>query len=236
MCVQRQHRVWAAEAAAGNKALLPPVPKPYTDQKYPTKKASSFDFGDKSEFHPDNLRKEREILTDLLKRYPLDSFPTKWRSKYWQDIWTDWCTGLSHFLDGLRKTYPIDRTQFGDEATCGRLIRKLNEEKHPFAKLVFFSPNPDSCPTSKWCWEYERSQFMELLESFKARLKWIDDIESEIRQETERYERELEERRLATVNLIPERLALISRYESHIAKQLKEAIAQLSELQNQRKI
>jgi hypothetical protein len=77
---------------------------------------------------------------------------------------------------------------------------------------------------------------MELLESFKARLKWIDDIESEIRQETERYERELEERRLATVNLIPERLALISRYESHIAKQLKEAIAQLSELQNQRKI
>ena len=235
MCIQRQHRVWAAEAAAGNKGLLPPVPKPYTDEKYPTIKESSFVFDNKTEFHPDNLKKERELLTDFLKRHQIDDFPTKWRSKHFDFIWEDWCRGLNYFLEGMRKEYPIDRSQFLDEATFNRVIRKLNEANHPFGKLVFFRPSSDSCPESKWGWEHERNRFLELLKCCEARLEWIDDIEAEIRQENARYQRESEERRLAIANPIPHEVALISRYETHIAKQLKEAIAQLTELQNQRK-
>ena len=212
MCIQRQHRVWAAEAAAGNAALLPPVPEPYTDEKYPTQQKNSSVFDNKTEFHPDNLKKERELLTDFLKRYQIDDFPTKWRSKHFDFMWEDWCRGLNYFLEGVRKEYPIDRSQFLDETTLKRMIRKLNEENYPFGKLVFFRPDSDSCPTSKWGWEYERSKFLELLESFEVRLKWIDDIEAEIKQENDRYQRELEEQRLAIANPIPHEVALISRW------------------------
>ena len=235
MCIQRQHRAWAAEAALGNAELLPPVIKPYTDEKYPTKKASSFDLGDKSEFHPDNLQKEREILTYFLKRYQIDSFPTERRSKYWCDIWEDWSGGLQFSLKNLQEEYPIDHDQLQDKTRFDRWIRELNEQNHPYGKIWFYLLGFHDCPRSKLCWEHRRDQFVELLDSFQGRLQQIADIEAEIQREKERYEQETEERRLATVNLIPEQIALISRYESHISKQMEKAIAQLSELQNKRK-
>lgn len=235
VCIQRQHRVWAAEAAVVNKSLLPPVPKPYTDEKYSTQQKSDSVFCSKTEFHPENLQLEQELLTYFLKRYKLDDFPTELRSKYWEDIWDDWCRGLDFYLKSVKKEYPVSVSQLRDESHFHRWIRELNEANHPYGKIWFYHLGSDYRPRSKSGWNYERNKFADLLECFQVRLQEIQDINAEIQQEKERYQREIEERRLATVNLIPDQLALISRYESHIAKQMKEAIAQLSELQSQRK-
>lgn len=244
MCIQRQHRVWAAEAAVGNESLLPPVPQPYTDEKYQTHADVDRNYGKKTVNHPENLQLEHKVLSSFLKHFKLEDFPTGLRSKYWSDMWADWFKSISHHLKALRKDYPVDclcggefdfQMLLSDDERFERWVRELNEANHPYGKVWFYQLRSDSCPTSKYEWSCRRSRYENLLDSLKARLQQIDDINAEIQQEKERYQRETEERRLATVNLIPDQLALISRYESHITKRMKEAIAQLSELQNQRK-
>jgi hypothetical protein len=236
MCIQRQHRVWSAEAAAGNAELLPPIEPPYTDQKYsPVKPFDSILRSDRTQYHPENLQQERTLLTQFLERYPLDKFPQDRRSKYWADIWQDWQDALQAGLKRLHKEYPVQRPT---DKQLQAWLRDLEEAKHPYAVLVSYRvwlEMSTTVPSSKQSWESARSQFAEVLDCLQTRLQAIEGIEAEIQQERERYQRELEERRSLTANPLPSQVALFARYESHITKQMQAAIAQLQSLQMERK-
>lgn len=247
MCIQRQYRLWGAEAALGNAQLLPPVSPPWTDQNYPTQKQPEHN-EHWSHYHPVNLAKEKKLLRWYCDRHPQRYYPTERRSKYFADIWQEWVESNTRDLERVKDEYPTDgipgkpdsvlaianakryNTRFYD------WLRDLYQEDHPYADTHFYciSLEAANVPKSKDSWEYYRARHAVVLDKFQKRIERIEQIEEEIEQEKERHQQELAVYREQTTSPISQQVLLLSRYESHIAKQLKEAIAQLQFLQSQR--
>ncbi|MBW4520675.1 MAG: hypothetical protein KME16_13340, partial [Scytolyngbya sp. HA4215-MV1] len=107
MCIQRQNRLWVAEAAIGNAQVLPAVKKPATDEKYP-----AFNQPQENErwscYHPTNLRRERKLLKWFIEQNPLSYVPTERRSKYFADMWKDWVKSTVRDVKRLEDEYPVD--------------------------------------------------------------------------------------------------------------------------------
>ena len=249
MCIQRQHRLWSAEAALGNAQMLPPVEPPSTDEKYPTTKQPEQN-SRWSQFHPTNLAKERWLLQWYCDRHPLEYFPTGQRSKYFPDMWKEWVKVNLTDLERLDEEYPTDGIPRKPDSTLSivnakqygkqvyRWLQDLKQERHPYAEAWFYTGTLKASepPQSKGTLEYYQSRHKEVLEAFYKRIECINQIEYEREQEQQRYEQAVTQYRVQTASPISQQVLLLSRYESHISKQLKEAIAQLQSLQEQRKI
>jgi hypothetical protein len=247
MCIQRQHRLWGAEAALGNAQLLPPVEPPVTDTQYPTGKTAE-ENEHWSQYHPTNRAKERRLLQWYMDRHPQQEFPERSRSKYFADIWQEWIDSNLRDLKRLKDEYPKD----GIPGKPSDVLAMVNQERysdrfhgwlmdlwqqgHPYAEACFYArvlevTNP---PRSKNSWDYYLTRHAVVLERFQQRMDALDRIEQEIQQEQARYQRDLATYRAQTISPLSEQVMRLSRYESHIAKQLREAIAQLQTLQQAR--
>jgi hypothetical protein len=248
MCIQRQHRLWGAEAALGNAQLLPPVSSSLTAQKYPTHKQPEHN-EHWSHYHPVNLAKEKKLLRWYCDRHPQRYYPTERRSKYFADIWQEWIDSTIRDLERVKDEYPTDGIPGKPDSVLAIAnaeqysnrffdwIRDLYQEEHPYAEIHFYyaSLKAADVPKSKDSWEYYRACHTLALDKFQKRIERIEQIEEDIEQEKERYQQELAAYREQTTSPISQQVLLLSRYESHIAKQLKEAIDQLQSLQSQRK-
>lgn len=249
MCIQRQHRLWSAEAALGNAQVLPPVDPPSTDQKYPMERTEQHN-GHWSQFHPTNLEKEKRLLQWYCDRHPLTDYPTGQRSKYFSDMWREWVEVNVTDLKRLDNEYPKDDIPRKPDETLSIVnpkkygsqvynwLKDLKQEEHPYAVAWFYSFSLEKVdpPQSKGSWEYYQSKHCEVLEAFYKRVERINQIEYEREQEQQRYQQDLNLYREQTTSPISQQVLLLSRYESHIAKQMREAIAQLQSLQEQREI
>ncbi|PSB25350.1 hypothetical protein C7B82_23765 [Stenomitos frigidus ULC18] len=247
MCIQRQNRLWVAEAAIGNAQLLPPVAKPSTDETYPLLKPTEQDER-WSVFHPHNLRRERKLLTWFIERNQREHFPTERRSRYFADIWKDWIESTLQDLNQFKNEYPtdgipgkpgdtlalIDQEQFSSRYLSW--LRDLCKMQHPFAECWFYGITLKNAapPKTKGLWDYYAQTHTTILETCQKRIEQIEQIEQKIQQERDRYQSELIARQALTASPIPQSIALLSRYESHIAKQLEQAIRQLQNLQKER--
>lgn len=247
MCIQRQYRLWGAEAALGNAQLLPPVAPPTTDKTYSAQKSTEHS-DSWSQYHPVNLSKEKQVLQWFVERYPETDYPTERRSKYFADIWKDWVDSNVRDLKRLQDEYPIagipgkpDDTLaiVNQERYCDRYqawMMDLWEQHHPYAESRFHAQvlsNTDP-PKTKGRWEFYRERHSRILGIFRQRIEQIERIEDEVKQEQERYQRDLAEYREQTTSPISEQVLRLSRYESHIAKQMQAAIAQFQNLQKER--
>lgn len=247
MGIQRQHRLWEAEAALGNAQLMPPVRPPSTNQRYPASRPAEVN-DTWSQYHPTNLATEKRLLRWYLDRHVLEDYPA-YGSKYFADAWQDWQGVTCADLKQLQNEYPIKgipgnpdtgftiaaRGTYHERSQAW--LEGLKQENHPYAEAYCYFRGLHLAlpPGSRRCWKDGRDSYRLLLDHFGQRLEQIEQIEQEIRQEGDRYQRDLAEYRAQTTSAISEQVLLLSRYESHIAKQLKEAIAQLRSLQHQRK-
>lgn len=211
MCIQRQHRLWTAEAAVGNEATLPPVSRPVTDTQYPDMKPNeASDFA--SEYHPANIAKAKQLLTWFLDRDELP--PINVRTKYFTDEWDCWQDSTLKGLNRILDEYPqdsisgkpsdllarIDAERFGDRWWFW--IQDLNREKHPFG-IAFFHrlhiEDSDAPKDSKHMAGLYLEWHQEAIAAFQTWLDKLTTIESERQSEAERVEREQAERNRLTL-------------------------------------
>jgi hypothetical protein len=244
MCIQKQHRVWSAEAALGNAQTLPEVTIP---DKYPQLKQEEKE-EEWSEYHPKNLAKERRLLTWFLEQAGLERFPAASRSKYWATAWEEWLKLIQETIARVKDEYPTDGIAGKPAGVLAlyspklyseqfqRWYRELENQGHPYAKLLSYSDFLDYStePPSPTLLELYRQEHREILEVCQRRLDTIGQIEQEMQQDQERYEAEVAQRKALTANPIPPEIGLLSRYESHNSKQLQIAIAHLQNLQQER--
>ncbi|WP_052128917.1 hypothetical protein [Neosynechococcus sphagnicola] len=248
MCIQRQNRLWVAEAALGNAQVLPAVSKPYTDEKYPALKLPQTDER-WSSYHPANLNTEREVLTRFVEKNPLENIPTEIRSKYFADSWTDWVEVTQKQLKRLDDEYPTDGIPGKPRDLLGtikldlytdlylRWVWDLYAAHHPFAVCWLYAKclDPNKPPTSKGCLQFYLEKHHTILEYCQKRIDQIEQIEQEMQQERDRYQQDLAAYQALTANPIPQQVALLSRYESHISTQLERSLNQLQMVQKERK-
>ncbi len=236
--------------------MLSPVEPPLTDEKYPLQKQPE-ENSRWSHYHPTNLAKEKRLLQWYCDRHPLKYYPTERRSKYFPDMWKDWIESNVSGLERVFDEYPMDGIPHQPDSILAlsnsekydnrfsAWLRDLLQEKHPYAEAWFYRAvlKTSDAPKSKGMWEYYQSNHSEILAKFSKRVEQIDQIEAERHQEQERYQRDLAQYREQTASPISQQVLLLSRYESHIAKQLKEAFgfampsanAQLQSIQEDRK-
>jgi hypothetical protein len=252
MCLLRQHRLWQAEVAQANNAMLPPIESSATDEKYPSYREDE-DRREKTPFHPDNLSLEKKLLRELVTRYPLEEFPTKYRSKYWDVEWEDWFNGLQELLTTITRRYPfkvltgypsshmalVDQDRWSEQLQDW--LNDLNKAKHPYGvlsthlywlKVSAMKPEDNK---SKGLIAYRQEQHQELLDVCQGRLDEIATIEAEREAEQRRVEAQTVERQSLISSPITEQIGLLCRYESHINNQLLAALERLNTLQGTRK-
>lgn len=248
MCIQRQHRLWAAEVAVGNDQMLPPVAQPYTEEKYPL-----FKQPEKNEhwsnYHPANLLRERKLLTTFLEHNTVETFPTERRSKYFEDMWKEWVAVTMKYLERLEDEYPTDGIPGKPDRALAVVSKEtyvdrfdtwladLKASGHPFAECWFYRPSLQGAgvPKTKFMWDYYFQKYVAFLAACRKRIEQINQVEQEIEQERDLHQQDLAQRQALTASPIPSSVVLLNRYESHISKQLERAIEQLQNLQNQRK-
>lgn len=248
MCIQRQNRAWVAEAAIGNAEVLPPVAKPYTDDKYPALNQPQ-DNESWSAYHPTNLSRERELLTWFVEQNKQEFFPADRRSKYFDSFWQEWVESTVKDLRRLEGEYPIEGIPGKPDQTLAlldernyaqlysRWLLELLAANHPFAECKVYGQSLKGThpPKTKRSLEDCASRHRRILGICQNRINQVEQIQQEIQQEQDRYQRDLAERQALTANPIPQAVILLNRYESHISKQLERAIAQLQNLQKERK-
>lgn len=243
MCIQRQHRLWAAETAAGNEAILPPISRPVTDDQYPDMKPNeASDFA--SEYHPANITKVKQLLTWFLDRDELP--PINVRTKYFTDEWDCWQDSTLKGLNRILDEYPkqaipgkpddwLDKERFKNRWWFW--IQDLNRAKHPYGVAFFHRmhiEDTDAPKDSKHMAGLYLEWHQEAIAAFQAWLDKLTAIESERQSEAERVEREQADRDRLTASPIPQGVALLARYETHINTQLMQALERLNTLQVQR--
>lgn len=228
--------------------MLPPVAQPYIEEKYPLFKQPEKN-EHWSDCHPANLLRERKLLTTFLEHNTVETFPTEWRSKYFEDMWEEWIAVMMKYLKRLEDEYPTDGIPGKPDRTLAIVSREtyvdrfdtwladLKASGHPFAECWFYrlSLQGADVPKTKFMWDYYFQKYVTFLEVCRKRTEQINQIEQEIEQERDRYQRDLVQRHALTASPIPPSVVLLNRYESHISKQLERAIEQLQNLQNQRK-
>jgi hypothetical protein len=246
MCIQRQHRLWAAEAAVGNQATLPPVQPPATDDKCPDMKPNeASDFS--SEYHPANIAKAKQLLSWFLDRTELP--PTNTRTKYFTDEWDCWrdetLRGVKRILDEFPATAIAGMpdgllARFDEKKFQNRWwfwIQDIKRIEHPYAVAFFYkiSLSDTNAPKdSKHLAGLYVKWHQEAIAAFQAWLDKLTAIESEQQSEAERVEREQAERDRLTASPIPQSVGLLARYETHINNQLMQALERLNTLKGQR--
>jgi hypothetical protein len=236
MSIQRQHRVWEAEAAFGNAAIMP---KP--------------EFCELS-YLPAPIRKERQILQRFVELCKSNRSPVKSpRSKQAKEIFTAWFDQVAGFSDEVVDQYPIElvpgKQEIDDDLSVysaaskqyqekvferhHRWMRNLHAERHPYAyasrlhtHLKIDAKYPGSITTDS-LFRIELA-IAETIGCCKNRIEEIDRLESEFKQK-------VEEREVLTKSPVPLNIELLSRYEAHIGRQLRDAIEQLECLQQRRK-
>jgi hypothetical protein len=248
MCIQRQNRLWVAEAAIGNAQLLPAVAKPYTDEKYPAFHQPQEDER-WSHYHPTNLRREHQLLTWFVNQNSLNRLPSNYRSPDFATFWKDWVESTLENLRRLTDEYPISGVARKPDPTLAILnqekyfsqhlfwLKDLYAVQHPFAECWFYAAmlKGRKPPKGKRFWEDYVERHAAILAVCQQRIEQIEQIEQEMQQERDRYQQDLASHQALTANPIPQQVALLSRYESHIFKQLEKAIDQLQRLQKERK-
>lgn len=245
MCIQKQHRVWAAEAALGNAQTLPEAIKV---EKYPEFKQEE---GNEnwSEYHPQNLAKEQKLLIWFLEQTSLEHFPTASRSKYWPEDWSEWLKQTYRAIDRVVSEYPVDGLAGRPPSTLKLLNPKayserfqywfqdLSRQGHPYAKLLYYKTclSDSTDPPSAKLLQFYKEEHQGLLQVCQRRLDAICQIEQERQQAQQRYEAEVAQRKALTASPVSFEAGLIIRYEAHNSRQLQLAIEQLLKLQQERK-
>ena len=231
MAMQRQQRLWAAEAAMGNQGILPRPSRPVTDSLYPEIEMDGYgSVGHPTEWHPDNIAIERRILGQVLEQLTADGLPSR-RIKDFKFWWDDYRAYLRYQIKPWMERYPCKP----DEDKVTREFREQEQERN----------SPWSCLDTLYIrvrdyLSYDKRTLTALIEqareASKARLAQLDRVVAEIaaaREEAAKQNREYQAA-IAPVHTIPEQIGLLMRYESHINKQLIQAVEQLEKLKQQR--
>jgi hypothetical protein len=250
MCIQRQHRLWQAEASLLNEQIIPePVP-PNLNEKYPwLVEREDVENDCWSCYHPQNLRRERRILEWMLEHLKFEDVPVKTPKvrQYWDNIWDEWKRFTLERLEYILTCYPHtgfpeypSQTSFlveSDRESCENRylwwLRNLSSQGHPYARLVFFKNSLKLSKTGDIV-EYYRQELEQICTCCRKRLVEITQIERERSQAQQQYKQELEQRRELTAMKLPERIDLLGAYETRINRQLYEAIDRLEALRSQR--
>lgn len=100
----RLHRLWSVEAAIVNQQLLPPAT--YSEREHDNREELlELALGRKTEFHPDNLVLERQILQGVLSEITVESLPKR-KLKGFKTDWEDWKRTAQRLLGKAWKEYP----------------------------------------------------------------------------------------------------------------------------------
>jgi hypothetical protein len=248
MCIQRQHRLWQAEASILNEQMLPEPIKPNVDEKYPWQiEREDKDNDDWSCYHPTNLKRERRILEWALEHLQPEDVPDKRKMrKYWDNIWTDWKNCTLERLEYILTCYPYKGfPEYPSEISLlvGQVskscksryiwwLRNLSKQGHPYPLFVYFKSSLEG--SSGGIVSYYLEQIKEICACCQKRLLEITQIEQERFQAQQQYEQQLEQRKNLTAMRLPGTIHLLGAYETRINRQLYEAIDRLEALRSQR--
>ncbi|MCU0532307.1 MAG: hypothetical protein MUD14_00145 [Hydrococcus sp. Prado102] len=248
MCIQRQHRLWQAEASILNEQMLPVIPRPDIDEKYPWKiEREDKDNDEWSCYHPTNLKRERRILEWALEHLQPEDVPNKRKMrKYWDNIWTDWKNCTLERLEYILTCYPhkgfpeypsetsllVSEVYKSSKSRYVWWMRNLSKQGHPYPLFVYFKSSLESNNGSLV--NHYRENIEEICNSCQERILEIEKIEQERFQAQQQYEQQLQQRRELTAMRLPEKIHLLGAYETRINRQLYEAIDRLEMLRSQR--
>lgn len=237
MAMLRQHRLWAAEAALAREQTIPEPPKPYTDIKYPERfnpdeAIIEIEAGKKTEYHPDNRKLEREILEEALEKVVTSYFelPTP-RAKSFSEAVEHWKSTSLQFLEKVLVKYPCkDFTGFSFE-DFRKFFEEEREKGTAFSWLTITARDLQSYKGL-----LPKFGINQLRSACQRRLDELAQIESEIQQAQQLYQRQCRDReeRIKAAKAIPESIERLSRYERHINRQLHDALDRLNQMKEQR--
>ena len=221
MGMLKQWRVWSAEAIAGDQAVAAQA----LDAVYP-EVDNAVSFGDKTAYHPDTLKLELRILSDLY--YALtdnfDGCPTGGD----RSGWVEWLTaGDDH-----------DKTPYAGLVTMVEQVNYLLRSypppawaERPLYQLLYFQTganevvpdleDPDLVATLKNL----KSAVERARAAVQDHLKKTTDLRSQLKTLKAQRDRG---------HALPESLQLLARYETHVNRQLAKALDQLKKLQDDR--
>lgn len=221
MAIQKQHRVWSAEAIAGDQAVAAQA----LEAVYP-EVDNSVSFGDKTAYHPAVLAAEVSILSDLY--YDLQDNFEGCPTGSDRSAWVEWLTAGDD----------PDRTPYAGLVT---MVERVNHalavyppaawKERPFHPLLRLNGAvEDVLP------DIDADDLVEVLQGLKkavdnaragvqSQLKKVTDVRSQLKTLKTQRDRG---------HALPESVQLLARYETHINRQLAKALEQLKKLQDDR--
>lgn len=230
----RLHRLWSAEAALANLAILRQQTKQYPIRRHNDEEnLLELAHGQKTKFHPDILTEEKKIIQYLLKETEdfASTLPRR-NPRNWENI----AELKEIFKDSLKKTieeYPCKQVpltaEFSTQNTFIRKLRQIEEEEREANSLWWKTVQMKEHWLGFRDVKFFREKSQELILACSERLLEIDEILSNI-NEQEQTKAELS----AQGSSIPEKSELFNRYERHINRSLYDALDRLKALQQQR--
>lgn len=241
MGMLKQWRVWNAEAVVGNKQVAGTTLRtqyPAVDDAKSYRALARLSLGgtdDRAATNPEILREERSLLTAVIDHFELcwDGCPKSNRVSAWEK----WLVATAPDDDDAQTNYDFILTTVSPELTACL-------ENYPNAARPEPNTQGQHCLYSVLClrayyetapypgadgWVAQVIQLKKMsdinLADLKARVSQIDSALTQIEALTQQTKHE---------HALPESLQLIARYETHINRQLTQALDKLRELQAER--
>lgn len=233
MCWLRLYRVWNAEAAIANQAVL----QQQRINQYPPRRHGEdlleVSDGNKTGFHPDTLTAERELIQYLLSE--TESFTSalpRRNPRQWENL-SELIGLFKNSLEKVIGEYPGKQVpltpEFSTEATFTKERRRIEAVEEQAGSLWWTIYELKE----RWlCFrnvETYRQKCQELISACSERLMNIDKILKDIAK-LEQSESETMFKTLA----IPEGCERLNRYERHLTKLMHDALDRLNQMKKQR--
>lgn len=216
------HRLWQVEDTIVNQQLLPP--DLYPEREHDNREELvELTLRRKTEFHPDNLALERQILQRVLSEITVESLPQR-KSKGFKTDWEAWKREAQCLLEKSWKEYscraPSASTLYSKEAYLEACRQRNQTEAQKgsawhHSQQMSFSLSYGSI----------RSEIADLHQACQHRLAELDRTEADVAAR----------RQLAiAARAMPQESDRLARYKRHITRTLHQALDQLALLRQQR--